>query len=79
MYLRPIKVSISTNWSAKLREASKLAGVAYFTAPYDLSIVDDLDQYVCPWKVGSGDINWIELIKKLSKGNKPDCIWSLHY
>ena len=40
-------------------------------APYDLDLVDYLDKYVCAWKVGSGDIDWLEMIKKLASKNKP--------
>ena len=45
--------------------------IEYFTAPYNLDIIDELDKYVCAWKVGSGDINWIDLIKNLSQRKKP--------
>ncbi len=65
------KASISIEWSEQLRDASRQAGVDYFTAPYDLNIVEILDPFVCAWKIGSGDINWTQLIDKLSRMNKP--------
>ena len=65
------KASISLEWTEKLRDASVEAGVDYFTAPYDLQLIEALDPYVCAWKIGSGDINWIHLIDKLSRLKKP--------
>ena len=37
------------------------------TAPYDLEYVDSVNKYVDAYKIGSGDINWLEIINKISK------------
>ena len=37
------------------------------TSPYDLDYVDNVYKYVDAYKIGSGDINWIEIIKKIAK------------
>jgi len=65
------EASISLEWTSCLKEKCDECGIDYFTAPYDLSFVDALDPYVCAWKVGSGDISWVQLIEKLSKSVKP--------
>ncbi len=63
--------SISLEWTAHLKEACDNAGIDYFTSPYDLGILDELDRFVAAWKIGSGDITWHELIENLSQRNKP--------
>ena len=40
------------------------------TAPYDLEYVDSVNKYVDAYKIGSGDINWLEIINKISKKNQ---------
>lgn len=65
------KASISLEWSSHLKEACDNAGIDYLTAPYDLTILDFLDSFVCAWKVGSGDITWLEMIQNLASRGKP--------
>ena len=65
------RASISLEWSKYLKDACDNAGIDYLTAPYDLSIIDYLDTYVCAWKVGSGDITWLEMIRNLASRCKP--------
>jgi sialic acid synthase SpsE len=59
------------SWTAELKKTCKSAGIDYFTAPYDSSIINYLNKYVCAWKVGSGDITWHEHIIKIAKTRKP--------
>jgi N-acetylneuraminate synthase len=40
------------------------------TSPYDLDYVDSVNKYIDAYKIGSGDIDWIKIIKKISKKNK---------
>ena len=65
------EASIPLDWTPRLKDACKQAKIDYFTAPYDISILDELDKYVVAWKVGSGDITWLEMISNLSSRNKP--------
>ena len=58
-------------WTSELKKTCKSAGIDYFTAPYDSSIINYLNKYVCAWKVGSGDITWHEHIVKIAKTKKP--------
>ena len=37
------------------------------TAPYDLEYVDRVNKYIPAFKIGSGDITWLEIIKKNCK------------
>jgi N-acetylneuraminate synthase len=41
------------------------------TSPYDLDLVEQVDKYVNVYKVGSGDITFIENIKKIASMGKP--------
>ena len=46
-------------------------GIAFFSSPYSIELVDHLDNYVPAYKVGSGDITWLEIIKHIAKKGKP--------
>ena len=63
--------SLPMEWTATLKATADEAGVDYFTAPYDLSLIEVLDPYVCAWKLGSGDITWHAEIEALASGGKP--------
>ena len=63
--------SVDLNWTIELVNTCKKAGIHFFTTPYSLEIVDYIDPYVPAYKIGSGDITWIDMIKKISQKNKP--------
>ena len=63
--------SVSLSWTEILKKACDAAGIAFFTSPYDFEIVDYVDPYVPAYKIGSGDITWIELIEHIASKNKP--------
>jgi len=65
------KASINPNWTNELKKTCKKYNIDFFTSPYDLNYVDDLNKDVCAFKIGSGDITWLEIIKKISKKKKP--------
>ena len=65
------EASISLEWTLSLKDACHKEGIDYFTAPYDLAVIDYLDKHVSAWKVGSGDITWLDLIRELSTKQKP--------
>jgi sialic acid synthase SpsE len=58
-------------WTSILVEVCRDYGVAYLTTPYDLVIVEELDEFVPAWKIGSGDIDWYELIELVASKDKP--------
>jgi N-acetylneuraminate synthase len=65
------EASLSLDWTASLRDACDDAGIAFFTSPYDLDIVDQVDPFVPAYKIGSGDISWVELIEHIASKQKP--------
>ena len=65
------EASLPMKWTQTLKETCQDAGIDYLTAPYDLSIIEELSKYVCAWKLGSGDITWHEMIRVLSLDDKP--------
>lgn len=58
-------------WTPYLKEACDSAGVAFFTSPYAPDLVDAVDPYVPAYKIGSGEITWLEIIEHIAKKNKP--------
>tara|TARA_B100001029_G_C15047219_1_gene448036 strand:- start:6 stop:1079 length:1074 start_codon:yes stop_codon:yes gene_type:complete len=68
--------SVSLDWTTELVETCKKAGIPFFTTPYSLEVVDFMDEYVPAYKIGSGDITWLEMIDKVAKKNKPYLIAS---
>jgi sialic acid synthase SpsE len=63
--------SIPFEWTPELKEACDEAGIDYFSAPYDFDAIDMLDPYVPAYKVGSGDIDWLESLERMASKNKP--------
>lgn len=63
--------SVPDRWSSELKECCDKEGIEYFSAPYDFESIDWLDQYINVYKVGSGDIDWIESLEKIAGKNKP--------
>lgn len=63
--------SIDKEWTAKLKQKCDEVGIEYFTSPYDFESVDYVDPFVEVYKIGSGDITWIEIIKYILSKNKP--------
>lgn len=63
--------SVKLEWTEELKAACLNAGITYFTTPYDLEIVDFMDIHVQAYKIGSGDITWLEMIKKIASKQKP--------
>ena len=63
--------SISMDWTHKLKEKCNEVGIDYFTSPYDFESVDHVDKFVELYKIGSGDITWIDFINYIAKKNKP--------
>ncbi len=63
--------SVDLEWSASLKEACDSADIAFFTSPYAFDLVDHIDSYVPAYKIGSGDITWIEMIEYIAAKDKP--------
>lgn len=63
--------SVSLDWTPALVETCKNAGITFFTSPYAFNLVDEIDPYVPAYKIGSGDITWIEIIEYIAAKQKP--------
>ncbi len=65
------EASIPFDWTPVLKEACDEAGIHYFSSPYDFDAVDMLEPYVPAFKIGSGDITWLEIIRYMAGKGKP--------
>jgi N-acetylneuraminate synthase len=63
--------SISLDWTPLLKAKCDEVGIDFFTSPYDFESVDAVDSFVDLYKIGSGDITWLEIIKYIANKNKP--------
>ena len=63
--------SIPFEWTPILKETCDEAGINYFSSPYDFDAIDMLDDYVPAYKIGSGDITWIEACERMAQKGKP--------
>lgn len=63
--------SLPWEWTKELKAACESAGIDYFSAPYDFGAVDMLDPFVEVFKIGSGDITWLEMLDKVARKGKP--------
>jgi len=65
--------AVDLDWTPHLKQACDDAGIAFFTSPYSPDLVDAIDPFVPAYKIGSGDITWLEIIEHIARKNKP-CI-----
>ena len=63
--------SLPWEWTEELKDECDQCGIDYFSSPYDLEAVDMLDPYVDMFKIGSGDITWPEMLRKIASKKKP--------
>ncbi len=63
--------SVSLSWTPTLKETCEKANIAFFTSPYSIELVDHIDPFVPAYKIGSGDITWIEMIEYIAGMQKP--------
>lgn len=63
--------SVPLDWTPILKKYCDEIDIDFFTTPYDLDYVDELDEFVEIYKIGSGDITWHQMLRKVaSKGKK---------
>ena len=63
--------SVDLGWTPSLKKACDEAGIAFFTSPYALDLVDAVDPFVPAYKIGSGDITWLEIVRYIAAKGKP--------
>jgi N-acetylneuraminate synthase len=65
------EAEVPWEWTPILKQECDACGIDYFSSPYDLEAVDMLDPHVGMFKVGSGDITWPEMLRKVASKQKP--------
>ena len=63
--------SLPWEWTKELADHAKQINIEFMSAPYDVEAVDHLDPYVNAYKVGSGDVNWLEELDHIIAKGKP--------
>lgn len=63
--------SIPFEWTPVLKETCDEVGIDYFSSPYDFEAIDMLEPFVPAYKIGSGDITWIEACERVAGKGKP--------
>jgi sialic acid synthase SpsE len=65
------EATLPWEWTEELKAECDAAGIDYFSTPYDFEAVDMLAPYVSVFKIGSGDITWPEMLRKVASKGKP--------
>ena len=65
------EASVPWSWTETLKNECEKVGIHFFSAPYDFGAIDMLDAFMPAYKVGSGDITWLESLERMAKKNKP--------
>jgi len=63
--------TVDLGWTPTLKETCDKAGIAFFTSPYALELVNAVDPFVPAFKIGSGDITWLEIVRHIASKGKP--------
>ena len=63
--------SLDQDWTPILKETCDKAGITFFTSPYSFEIVDKVDYFLSAYKIGSGDITWLDIVDYISSKKKP--------
>jgi len=65
------EASVSWDWTPILKEECDKIGIDFFTSPYDYASVEHVDPFVPAYKIGSGEIDWIEAMQHMAAKGKP--------
>ncbi len=63
--------SLPWEWTEPLARHGQEIGIEFMSAPYDLEAVAHLNPFVNAFKVGSGDVNWLEELQVIADLGKP--------
>ena len=63
--------SVPFDWTPILKETCEKTGIEYFSSPYDFEVVDQLDAFMPAYKIGSGEIDWLEALERMAAKGKP--------
>ncbi len=70
------EASVPLIWTQMLKDTCDKAEICFFTSPYDKSLVDHIEPFVPAFKIGSGDITWLEIVEHIASKQKPTIIAS---
>ena len=65
------EASVPLGWTPTLVEECNDVGIDYFTSPYDFESIDAVDPYLPAYKIGSGEIDWLESLELMASKGKP--------
>ena len=65
------EASVPSDWTLELKRECDNAKISFLSTPYDFESVDLIDPFVSAFKIGSGDIDWLELIEYVAAKRKP--------
>lgn len=63
--------SIPFDWTPILKDECEAAGVEYFTSPYDYEAIEYVEPFIPAFKIGSGEIDWLEALVHMASKGKP--------
>ena len=63
--------SINQDWTPILKETCNKAGITFLTSPYSYELVDQVDNFLSAFKIGSGDITWLGIMDYIASKGKP--------
>jgi N,N'-diacetyllegionaminate synthase len=64
------RLSVKPGWHRVLAHAAGEAGIHYFSTPFSIAAVDELDEFVPFYKIASGDITHIPLLRRVAQTGK---------
>lgn len=65
------EASVDLRWTSVLKETCDKAGITFFTSPYSPELVEAVDPFVPAYKIGSGEITWLDMIRIIAGKGKP--------
>lgn len=63
--------SVPFDWTPILKEECDKVGIDYFSSPYDFEAIDKLNDFMPAYKIGSGEIDWVEALERMAGKGKP--------
>jgi len=65
------KYQLKDDWIPILYDECKKVGINFLLSCYDITKIDEFDQYITHWKIGSGDIDYWPMLEKIASKKKP--------
>ena len=65
------RAELNLEWTGVLAAEAKKAQIDFFTSPYAYYLADYVESFIPAYKIGSGDITWIDYLKYVASKGKP--------